>query len=354
MNSRYARQMQLQDFGPVAQQKLANSKVLVVGLGGLGLPVLQYLNAMGVGTLGLMDHDKVELHNLQRQILYSEEDIGRSKLEVAHQKLKLHNSHTEFKLHDNFLVRDNALDIIEQYDVVVDATDNFPTRYLINDSCVILNKPFVYGALHGFEGQVSVFNHKEGPTYRCLYPKMPSHHEVPNCNENGVLGVLPGIIGTLQALETVKLITGVGEVLSGKLLVFDGLQQQFTKMSFPINSKNKKIEDLQTHYESLNCTVVNTISAEGFQTIREHGKIQLLDVRTSKEFEDYHLEEAFNIPLDRLKSLPEDFKIREKIFVICQSGKRSERAIVQLQEDYPHANLYNVAGGMIKMKTLCP
>ncbi|NAY90953.1 sulfurtransferase [Muricauda sp. JGD-17] len=354
MDARYARQIQLKDFGPEAQKKLARSRVLVVGLGGLGLPVLQYLNAMGVGTLGLMDQDSVELHNLQRQVLYSEVDVGRMKLEAAHEKLMAQNTKTTFRLHDSFLVRDNALDVIRDYDIVVDATDNFPTRYLINDACVILNKPFIYGALHGFEGHVSVFNHKTGPTYRCLYPNMPSFDEVPNCDENGVLGVLPGIIGTLQALETVKLITGMGEVLSGKLLVFDGLQQRFTKIGFNTNPKNKKIKGLQEHYDPLDCRVVASISAEDFQSIREQEKIQLIDVRTPDEFEGRHLEEALNIPLDALKSLPKNFKTNRKIFVICESGKRSERAIRQLQKDCPDLNLCNVAGGMLKMKTLCP
>ena len=183
---RYTRQTSLPDFGLDGQRKLSNAKVLVVGLGGLGLPALQYLNAMGLGTLGLVDQDIVDFHNLQRQILYTENDVGTPKLNTTLEKLKAQNASTILIAHDTFLTKDNALEIIEQYDVVVDATDNFPTRYLINDACVMLNKPFVYGALHGFEGHVSVFNFQGGPTYRCLYPDMPSAEEIPNCDENGV------------------------------------------------------------------------------------------------------------------------------------------------------------------------
>ncbi|CAG0909668.1 unnamed protein product, partial [Cyprideis torosa] len=201
---RYSRQTILKDFGSEAQQKLLVAKVLVVGAGGLGVPVLTYLNAMGVGTLGIVDADTISLTNLHRQVLYDEVEIGDSKAKVASMKLKAQNPATELIIHDCFLTVENALSIVGEYDLIVDATDNFPARYLINDACTILKKPFVYGALHGFEGQVSVFNFHGGPTYRCLFPKMPSANEVPDCNEHGVLGVIPGIIGNLQALEAVK------------------------------------------------------------------------------------------------------------------------------------------------------
>ncbi|WP_222984182.1 HesA/MoeB/ThiF family protein [Flagellimonas meishanensis] len=354
MDSRYTRQIQLTDFGPDAQEKLSQSRVLVVGLGGLGLPVLQYLNAMGVGTLGLMDQDRIELHNLQRQVLYSEKDVGKPKLDVAHEKLIGQNSNTAFKLHDSFLVRENAIEIIRDYDVVVDATDNFPTRYLINDACVILNKPFVYGALHGFEGHVSVFNHGAGPTYRCLYPTMPSSEEIPNCNENGVLGVLPGIIGTLQALETVKLISGVGEVLSGQLLVFDGLQQRFAKIGFSTNPKNKEIKNLQDKYHDVDCRVIDSINPEDFQSLREQETIQLIDVRTPQEYQKHHLEEALNVPLDTLEALPKIINPEKEVYFICQSGKRSEMAIRRIQDSYAHIKLVSVVGGMDQIKATCP
>ncbi|WP_190808684.1 HesA/MoeB/ThiF family protein [Flagellimonas sp. S3867] len=354
MESRYARQTILKDFGEAGQAKLTKAKVLVVGLGGLGLPVLQYLNAMGVGTLGLMDQDVVELHNLQRQILYAEHDLGKQKLDVVFQKLNEQNSSTTLIMHDSFLTKENALDTIRDYDVVVDATDNFPTRYLINDACVILDKPFVYGALHGFEGHVSVFNHLDGPTYRCLYPNMPSPDEMPNCNENGVLGVVPGIIGTLQALEVVKILTGIGEVLSGKLLLFNGLNQHISKIGFKPNSENKNIKKLQEFYEPLDCEVISTVSAETFQTIREsESKITLIDVRTEEEFEGHHLEEALHLPLNQINQYAPT-KGDMAIYVICQSGKRSEIAVKHLQEAHPNLTFYSILGGMNKMLAICP
>lgn len=355
MDSRYIRQTQLKDFGPTAQEKLAQSKVLVVGLGGLGLPALQYLNAMGVGTVGLMDQDVVELHNLQRQVLFSEKDLGRLKLEVVHEKLAAQNSQTTFHLHDSFLVKENALDIIKEYDLVLDATDNYPTRYLINDACIILNKPFVYGALHAFEGHISVFNHQDGPTYRCLYPNMPKMGETPNCNENGVLGVIPGVIGTLQALETIKVLTGIGEALSGKLLVFDGLHQQFNTIRFKTRPENKKITKLQEFYEDVDCAIVPSISAEEFQSLRESSKkILLIDVRTQDEYAGNHLPEAINVPMDSLKLTADSLKKGTKIYIICQSGIRSKNAVKQLQALHPTVSFYNILGGMNQMNALCP
>ncbi len=354
MSPRYTRQTVLKEFGAEGQAKLARAKVLVVGLGGLGLPVLQYLNAMGVGTLGLMDQDVVELHNLQRQILYTEKDLGAQKLDATHQRLSEQNSETVLRTHDSFLVRDNALDIIKDYDLVVDATDNFATRYLINDACVILKKPFVYGALHGFEGHVSVFNHKNGPTYRCLYPEIPSANEIPNCNENGVLGVIPGIIGSLQALEVVKVITGIGEVLSGKLLIYNGLNQHVGKISFRLNPKNKNIKKLQQSYASENCVTIPEVPVEDFQNVRaSNTPYVLIDVRTPEEFNEHHLEEAINIPLNTL----EEFKAPSNqniIYLICQSGARSVKALEQLQQAHPDLTFYHILGGMNKMMTLCP
>ncbi|MFD2098601.1 ThiF family adenylyltransferase [Flagellimonas iocasae] len=353
--SRYSRQTQLKDFGPEGQQRLSEGKILVVGLGGLGLPALQYLNAMGVGTLGLMDQDVIELHNLQRQVLYTEQDLGRQKLEVVHEKLTAQNSNTHFKLYDTFLTKDNALEIINEYDLVIDATDNFPTRYLINDACVLLKKPFVYGALHSFEGHVSVFNYQNGPTYRCLYPNMPSVEEVPNCSENGVLGVIPGIIGTFQALEAIKILTGIGEVLSGKLLLFDGLSQSSTKIGFKLNPENLKLTRLQDFYEPLDCEVVPAISAADFQLVLDSKTdITLLDVRTEAEFNDRNLKEAINVPLDRLELASKHINAADKVYVLCQSGKRSEVAVKQLQIQYPNIEFFNVLGGMNQITALCP
>jgi len=352
-SGRYSRQESLSSFGKDNQVKLAVSQVLIVGLGGLGLPVAQYLNAMGVGTLGLIDQDVVELHNLQRQILYSEQDIGKPKLQVAKKKLQEQNSSTTFKCFDTFLTKHNVLDIIKDFDIVVDATDNFSTRYLINDACVILGKPFVYGALHGFEGQVSVFNYNNGPTYRCLFPNMPSIDEIPNCDENGVLGVLPGIIGTLQALEAVKVITGVGEVLSGKLLLFDGLTQNTQKIAFNPVEQNSEITDLQESYGFLDCEIHVTISSQEFIKLNEERTLQIIDVRNKSEFDDSHLEGAKNIPLLDLEHALGELDFDSPIYIICQSGIRSKAAFSLLKSSKPESRIYSVSGGMNQMSTSC-
>ncbi len=348
---RYVRQTQLAAFGEKAQQKLFNAKVLVVGAGGLGIPVLTYLNAMGVGTLGVIDDDIVSLANLQRQVAYQETDIGKSKVAVLVHTLKVQNSETTIYGYPELLRTGNALEIINLYDVVVDASDNFATRYLINDACVILNKPFVYGALHAFEGQVSVFNYKDGPTYRCLFPKMPKVDEVPNCDENGVLGIIPGIIGNLQALEVVKLITGVGEVLSGKLLLFDGLTQNYQKINFKKVVENAKITTLKNHYSFECATSFSTIDTLTFEALLKIKALQLLDVRTAQEYENFQLKNSIHIPLSDIEN--EIFKLdfNKDIYVICASGIRSQQAIVILQKRHPKSNFIKVSGGIQKLKS---
>ena len=344
---RYIRQTSLKEFGEVAQEKLSNSSVLVIGVGGLGIPVLQYLNAMGVGKLGMVEQDIVDISNLQRQVLYAENNVGRPKLDVALEKLQAQNSTTHFKTYATFLTRENALEIIKEYDIVVDASDNFPTRYLVNDACVILNKPFVYGALHSFEGQVSVFNYQDGPTYRCLFPKMPSPEEIPNCNENGVLGVIPGIVGNFQALETVKVLTGIGEVLSGKLLLYSGLSQSSQKINFKRHPEHSLVTELQQSYDAHYCGIEATISVERLQEVLiAQTPIQLIDVRTPEEFQQKHLHSAKNIPLNELSMRWNEIDTKKETYLICQSGKRSQSAFQQLREKFNEATLYNVAGGM--------
>ncbi|WP_394971971.1 molybdopterin-synthase adenylyltransferase MoeB [uncultured Croceitalea sp.] len=349
---RYTRQTSLLSFGVDGQAKLADSQVLIIGLGGLGLPVAQYLNAMGVGTLGLVDNDTIELHNLQRQILYAEADIGKSKLTVTKVKLKAQNSETKIKCFDTFLTPENALTIIKDFDLIIDATDNFATRYLINDACVLLNKPFVYGALHGFEGQVSVFNYQNGPTYRCLFPDIPKKNEIPNCNENGVLGILPGIIGTLQALEAVKVLTGVGEVLSGKLLLFDGLTQTSQKINFRAKEANKDVTSLQKSYGFQNCAI-NSVTVEVFSGFKNEGETQLIDVRNIDEFENSNLPGAKNIPLKELEFSLTQINFEKPVYLICQSGQRSILALEILLALEPNAKIYHIIGGMNKMTSVC-
>lgn len=343
---RYIRQTILKEFGADGQRKLAKSKVLVVGAGGLGVPVLSYLNAMGVGTLGLVDADVVSLSNLHRQVLYTDAMVGSLKVEAAAEQLQKQNPETELKIYPTFLNVSNALEIIGGYDVVVDATDNFPTRYLINDACVLLKKPFVYGALHGFEGQVSVFNYQNGPTYRCLFPKMPAADAIPDCNENGVLGILPGIVGNLQALETVKLICGLGDVLSGTLLLYDALKQRMQRMKFSLQSKNLNINALAKNYE-LDCQLEIKYSPNlDIRPMLSNGLIEVIDVRTQPEFDAEHLHGAKHIPLDQLEQRGQEIDTSKPVYIICQVGIRSQKAIYLLERKYPEKEFINVTGGM--------
>lgn len=347
---RYDRQVILKDFGRKGQQKLANAKVLVVGAGGLGVPVLTYLNAMGVGTLGIVDNDVVSLSNLHRQVLYTEANIGKSKVSSAIATLQLQNSKTRLIAHKTYLTIENALKIVEDYDVVVDATDNFPSRYLINDTCVILKKPIVYGALHGYEGQVSVFNHNKGPTYRCLFPIMPNDDEVPNCNEHGVLGIIPGIVGNLQALETLKLITGVGDVLSGKLLLYNGLTQTIQKIKFSPVAANLKIAKLEANY-GFSCEgSMQSINSEEFEQLLATGYIEVIDVRTEAEYLSFHLENSLNIPLNEIEIRIDEIAENTDVYFICQSGVRSKKAISKLLDHRPNSRFINVNGGINNLR----
>lgn len=352
-NNRYIRQTTLKGFGLEGQKKLTDSKVLVIGAGGLGVPVLTYLNAMGVGKIGIVDYDVVSITNLHRQVLYAQSDVDTSKVIAASEKLKAQNPDTDIVVYHTFLTTKNALEIIEDYDIVVDASDNFPTRYLVNDACVILNKPFVYGALHGYEGQVSVFNFNGGPTYRCLFPNMPKENEVPNCNEHGVLGIIPGIIGNLQALETIKVITGIGEVLAGKLLLFNGLDQSYQKIKFKLQSENLEIKELQDFYEWNDpCEFIPTIEAEKIQSLLADNA-QIIDVRTGEEFENYHLPDSTHIPLNELEVNSSKINFSLPVYLVCQSGKRSEIALKQLQEEHPESSLFSILGGLNQYLATC-
>lgn len=232
---RYARHIILPGVGAAGQARLKRGSVLVVGAGGLGVPVLQYLVAAGVGRIGIVEMDKVDPSNLQRQVLYGIQDIGRPKAEVAKERLEALNPHIQMDLYPIRLDSTNALEVLGPYDLVLDCTDNFPSRYLVNDACVLLDKPLVYGAIHQFEGQISVFHHRGGPCYRCLYPTPPKPGTVPNCAEAGVFGVLPGVIGSLMASEALKVLLELGEVLSGKLLLYDGLEPAFRTLHLTRN-----------------------------------------------------------------------------------------------------------------------
>jgi adenylyltransferase/sulfurtransferase len=245
---RYERQILLPEIGREGQSKLKKSRVLVIGVGGLGTPVLQYLSSGGVGHIGIVDHDLVAESNLQRQILFGSSDLGKLKTIIARERLSARNPDVEFDIHNLKITPENALQIIRDYDLIFDATDNFPTRYLINDACVMLNKPWVYGGVYVFEGQVSVFNYKGGPTLRCLFPEEPETGSYREAGESGLLGVLPGMVGCYQASEAIKILVGYGDVLSGKLLSINIKTNSFRLFKIPVIQGNLKIERLKDKY----------------------------------------------------------------------------------------------------------
>lgn len=345
--NRYQRQLQLPGFGEPGQQKLAQAKVLVIGAGGLGVPVLQYLAAMGVGRLGVVDADRVSLSNLHRQVIYTSADVGQLKVECCAEKLEKQNPDIYLRIYPHFLSPDNALDIVKDYDLVVDATDNFNARYLINDACVILGKPFVYGALQQFEGHVSVFNHQGGPTYRCLYPTPPTSGQIPDCNTAGVLGIVPGLIGSYQALETIKIITGIGTPLSGTLMVFDFLDNSQYQIKLSAKPENKNIRSIQVAEKPDSCLTKESISAEELlKWIQEEKPLNLIDVREAEEYVHGHLENSVSLPLSQLNGSLPDLAEDQLWVILCQQGGRSKKAIQYLKEKHPPLSLLNLEGGM--------
>jgi molybdopterin/thiamine biosynthesis adenylyltransferase/rhodanese-related sulfurtransferase len=344
---RYNRQINLAGFGTEAQQKLQNAKVLVVGAGGLGIPALQYLAGMGVGTIGIADGDAISISNLNRQILYLESEVGMAKTEVAYHKLSLQNPTLSIKPFASFLTVENAIEIIEGFDVVIDATDNFSARYLINDACVILGKPFIYGAIQQYEGHVSVLKYQDGATYRCLYPDFPSADEIPDCNTAGVLGVVPGIIGCQQALEAVKVITGIGKTASGYLRIFDFLNNDQYQVKLKAKPQNKHIKQLQESYEPPGCSAIPSLKSEQlYEWLTSKKEFLLIDVREKNEYEQAHLEQSLLVPLSGFTA--ESISVRDKIPVVtfCQKGGRSIKAATILQESHGGLEVYSMEGGM--------
>lgn len=335
---RYSRHFRLEGFGEESQRRLKNSSVLVIGAGGLGCPALQYLSAAGIGTIGIMDGDVVSLSNLQRQILYSESDIGQNKAEVAASKLSHQNPNVNFDINTEYLTSHNALDVLDHYDVIVDGSDNFETRYLVNDACVILEKPFVYGAILKFEGQVSVFNFQGGPTYRCLFNEPPKGDLIPNCAEVGVIGVLPGIIGSYQANEAIKILAGIGETLSGKLLLFDALKMSHFTVGIKPVPENKQIADL-SRYEIECGSPIPEVSIRDFQMHQD-----IIDVREHQEFSEFNIG-GINIPLGSLQSGFKDLSVSKEYVIVCKSGIRSRKAIEVLRE-LGFSKLSSLKGGL--------
>lgn len=341
---RYNRHFILQGFGEEAQRKLKKAKVLVVGAGGLGCPVLLYLAASGVGHLGIIDDDKVNLSNLQRQVLYTTEDIGQQKANAAAERLKKLNPEIEIQAMPIRIAVENVLAIIAGYDIVVDATDNFFTRYLLNDASVLLKKPLVYGAIFKFEGQVSVFNLEDGPTYRCLFPSMPSDSNFLNCAETGVVGVLPGIIGTWQAMEVIKIITGIGTPAKGKLLSFDLLENKVSSFGFTALAENKNIKELGYYADACNASF-NEIDKQTLDQWLQQKEIQLIDVRETEEYENFNLG-GTNIPLSQLEGRISEIDVSKITVVHCLSGSRSKKAIDLLKASLPSLEVYNLKNGL--------
>lgn len=363
---RYSRHIIIPEFNVQGQTRLKNGSVLVVGAGGLGSPLLSYLAAAGVGRIGIVDFDMVDDNNLQRQVLYNIDDVGKSKAETAAAKVKALNPHIKVEIHKTKLDSSNALDIIENYDVVADGTDNFPTRYLVNDACVLLGKVNVYASIFRFDGQVSVFNlpnedGSRGPNYRDLYPTPPPPGMVPSCAEGGVLGVLPGIIGSLQANEVIKVLSGIGDPLSGRMFVFDALLFETRILNIskdpdnPLSGENPSITGL-IDYEEF-CGIgdkeehpeahVKEISVKELAEWRAGAKdFQLIDVRELYEYEIANIGGEL-IPLNTVLTKYENISRDKDVVIHCRSGKRSAKAILELEKSYGFNNLYNLKGGIL-------
>lgn len=344
----YSRHLLLNEVGEEGQLKLKKAKVLVIGAGGLSTPVLQYLTAAGVGRIGVIDDDVVDETNLQRQVLFTQKDKGKLKVESAVQKLKQLNPFIQFDVHKERLSKENVLIIFEPYEIIVDGTDNFPTRYLINDAAVLLDRIVVFGSIFKFDGQVSVFNYKNGPTYRCIYPTPPSPNAVPNCSDVGVLGILPAIIGSFQANEVLKIILGIGEVLSGKLLQFDALSMRQNILTFKKNP-SIQITDLSDDYQGF-CGLVEIAEVNFSEFKANVSAYQVLDVRTAKEYQEFSIA-GLNIPLDELTERLSEIPTDKKLLVVCKSGMRSRKAIQLLKESSFDFQLYNLKGGLDSIKS---
>jgi adenylyltransferase/sulfurtransferase len=345
----------------LGQEKLKSAKVLVVGAGGLGCPVLQYLTAAGVGTIGIIDFDEVDETNLQRQVLFTINDIGTNKAIAAEQRLKQLNPNVNFNVYTDKLTPQNALSIFSKYDIIVDGTDNFSTRYLINDASLITNKPLVYGAIYKFEGQVTVFNHNNGPSYRCLFPEPPKAGTVPNCTDVGVIGVLPGIIGTQQANEVLKIILEIGTPLSGKLLTYNALDNSTLTLKIKrTEDEIAKVKSDDYGFETIDYDVfcgilkqkdLKEISIEGLKQWYEESKdFQIIDVRADWEQPRIEKDNVVVIPLDELQEGVSKIAKTKAVVVICQHGVRSRFAIEALEREYNFTNLIDLPEGASNWK----
>lgn len=346
---RYARHLSLEQVGEEGQHKLKSARVLVVGAGGLGAPVLQYLTAAGVECLGIMDFDTVDESNLQRQVIFRTSDIGKYKAEAAAVHLNHLNPFVNFVMYKERLSSQNALTVFQEYDIIIDGTDNFPTRYLVNDACIILDKPFVHGSIFKFQGQVSVFNYKNGPSYRCLYPEVPNALEAPNCAEVGVLGVLPGMIGTQMASECLKMILGIGTILSGEMEVIDILENKRLKLTIQRNESNFKRTTLDENYDSVvtsEKSLPHSLSVHDLNArIATNEELIILDVRERFELEICAFPDYLHIPLSEIPSRANQIPRDKPVVIACHHGIRSAHAIAYLEEN-GFDNLSNLEGGI--------
>jgi molybdopterin/thiamine biosynthesis adenylyltransferase/rhodanese-related sulfurtransferase len=360
--ARYNRHIIIKEFGLDAQKKLKAAKVLVIGSGGLGSPVLLYLAAAGVGTIGIVDFDVVDDSNLQRQVLFGVNEVGQSKAEAAKRRLESLNPYITLVVHKVQLTSKNAMDLIKDYDVVADGTDNFPTRYLVNDACVLSGKTNIYASIFQFEGQVSVFNYRNsngefGPNYRDLYATPPPPGLVPSCAEGGVLGVLPGIIGSIQALEVIKVVTGVGDVLSGRFFIFDALTFETRTFNLkrnpnnPLNGENPTIKELIDYEQFCGLKTperpVKEISVKELYDWQTRGEdFQFIDVREQHEYDIVNLG-ALLIPLGVVSEHADKIDRTKKVVIHCKSGNRSAKAIRELEDKFGFKNLYNLKAGIL-------
>ncbi|MEX2584587.1 MAG: molybdopterin-synthase adenylyltransferase MoeB [Gemmatimonadota bacterium] len=363
---RYARHLILPEVGPAGQLRLKSARVLCIGAGGLGSPVAMYLAAAGVGTIGMVDFDVVDATNLQRQIIHGTSDIGRAKLDSARATLGEINPHVDIIPHPVRLSSENAMGILAGYDVVIDGTDNFPTRYLVNDACVLLGKPYVYGSVFRFEGQNAVFAAEGGPCYRCLFAEPPPPGLVPSCAEGGVLGVVPGIVGTIQAMETIKLILGLGDTLAGRLLIFDALRMRFRELKLardpacPVCGDDPTVTAL-IDYERFCGVDTDTKGQQGMtsdqpdlsvlelkERLDRGDDLTVIDVREPYEWDIGNLgsEGARLIPLGELTQRHQEIDSDDEVVVYCRSGARSARAVEFLRQQ-GYSRVRNLEGGIL-------
>ena len=352
-NKRYDKQIQLAEIGISGQEKITSAKVLVIGAGGLGCPVLQNLAAAGVGSIGIVDGDVVEETNLHRQFLYTFDDVGKSKAVVAKEVISRQNPEVNIKVYTEFFKAQNALEIVSDYQIIVDCTDDNATRYLINDIALVKNIPMVSASIHKFEGQLSVFNYQNGPTYRCLFPESENLNQLANCNDSGVLGVLPNLLGVMQANEVLKIILGIGEVISGKLLLYNGLTNNIQTINFVLNEAEKE-KGIQSGLEVLNNLLnigVGSINANDFLAELTQKNNVVIDIRETYEEPKLEIQNINHVPLAQLDDFLKSIDRNQKIILFCQEGNRSK-----LTGDYliknGFANVYHLSDGIQALQKL--